>query len=88
MTTETQAEKETFTVNGRVYAADGLPQEVKSLIVCYQKWEIDLDKQRADVFKTEAAMRAVAAEITSRLKFIETTNAAIEAGIAPAPAAQ
>lgn len=55
-------------VDGNNYPISQLPSDVQELINCYQSWERELNEQKLSVFKTEAAMRAVSAEIQNRVR--------------------
>lgn len=60
-----------ITINGRIYQLSALPLEVRDLIYFYQKWEAQLAEERIAYMKTDAAMRSVSVELSSRLKDLD-----------------
>lgn len=73
-------------VDGNKYPVNSLPGDIQEMIATYQTWEQELNQQRLDTFKTEAAMRAVSAEIQSRIR-VMVANAAAAKEAAQAHAA-
>jgi hypothetical protein len=75
-----------LTVDGNNYPINALPGDVQELIAAYQGWEKELNTQKLEVFKTEAAMRAVSAEIQNRVRQMADAAATAkeEAAVAPA----
>ena len=72
----TAAQEPSITVNGNTYSMTNLPPEIKELIAIYQAWDVELIAQRREVFKLEAALRALSGEIELRFKNLEERNAA------------
>ena len=66
-----QVQEQLINVNGKAYPMNALPQEIKDLVNVYQVWEAELGNQRREVFKTEAALRALGSELELRFKKIE-----------------
>lgn len=79
----TQPQEEVIiTVNNKNYPISSLPTEIKDLIAVYQLWENEIVVQRREVFKSEAAMRALSGEIEARLKVVEASAMAETNGVA------
>lgn len=66
-------------VDGQNHVIADLPPDIQELISYYQTWEGTLKSQRLEAFKTEAAMRSLTNEITTRVKMMVASKAAKEA---------
>lgn len=76
----------TLTVNEKVFAIDSLPQEIKDLIGIYKNWEEEKisaqDKVKyaqIEVFKLDAALKALGAEIETRVNNMSEPSASVPA---------
>lgn len=80
---DTQMTQEpTVTVNGKTYQVNALPPELRDMLAVYQLWETELATARREVFKTEAAIRALTGELEGRFKALEDAAAAMVAATA------
>lgn len=61
-------------VDGKTYLVDSLPNDIKDIVTIYQSWEQELNKQRIEVFKLEAARHGAALEIEKRIKELNTAE--------------
>lgn len=66
--TTPEVEPLTIAVDGKTYVVDSLPNDIKDIVTIYQSWEQELNKQRIEVFKLEAALHGAALEIEKRIK--------------------
>lgn len=86
MTTTIEAPA-TLTVDGKEYPVSGFSETVQRLVVIHTAWRNDLQTERLAVAKSEAAIRALDAElsqtIAAELKEPESANDPV----APTPAA-
>lgn len=53
----------TLTIDGKEYPITDFSQQVQTLVGIHSKWSSDLQEQRLDVAKTEAALRNLDAEL-------------------------
>jgi len=78
----------TITVDGKEFPVDGFSETVQRLVTIHTEWRNDLAKERLAVAKTEAAIRAVDAELAQAVaKELAPPAANDEAAPAEAPAA-
>ena len=63
-----------ITSNGESYFIDTLPADLQRLVHLYQRWENELHEQQIEVFKTEAAIRGLSAELESRFKELSNSQ--------------
>ena len=68
---KTAAKEPVVTLHGKDYALNVLPQDVRSLIEVHGIWQEETKKAKIEVFKLEAAIRGVEAEIETRINQIE-----------------
>ena len=54
---------QTLTVDGREYPVAQFSETVQRLVAIHTKWRNDLQEERLNVAKTEAALRALDAEL-------------------------
>lgn len=67
----------TITVDGKEYPVSGFGETIQRLVSIHTAWRNDLQKERLDVAKSEAALRALDVELSQ----------AVQAELNPAPAA-
>ena len=65
-------ESATITVNEIEYIVNELPSEIVRLIELHERWEAELKRLQEDVFKQQAAIRSIAAEIKIRIEQLPT----------------
>jgi hypothetical protein len=73
MTTDTQTDQQTLTINGKEHPVTSLPQDVQNLLSIYAKWENELKASKVEVFKLEAAIKGLSIEIETRMQQIDST---------------
>lgn len=56
-----------LSIKGRDYPVHELPQDIQNLITIYQKWQMELEEKKLEVFKQEAAIRGIETEIELRI---------------------
>lgn len=61
------------TLHGKDYPMSTLPQDVRNLIEVHGLWQEETKKAKIEVFKLEAAIRGIEAEIEIRINQIENT---------------
>jgi len=71
--TETETQAPTLSLNGKNYPVDSLPSDVKNLLGIYSKWGSELKNAKVEVFKLEAAIKGISAEIELRITQLEST---------------
>lgn len=54
----------TITIDGKEYPLTDFSQQVQTLVGIHSKWSSELQEQRLDVAKTEAALRNLDAELS------------------------
>jgi len=64
---EVVQEQRTINANGATYIISELPQETQELIAIFEVWNKDMILAKQEVFKFEAAIRAVSTEIEGRI---------------------
>jgi hypothetical protein len=75
----------TLTVDGTEYEVTSFSQQVQQLVVIHTQWKADATKERLALAKTEAAVRAVEAELSQLVgKEIAARNAPANDEAAPA----
>jgi hypothetical protein len=80
MTEPTQAvDIPMLTVDDQNHVIAELPKDIQELISYYQSWDQALKTQRIEAYKTEAAMRHLSGEITTRVKLMVADRAGKEA---------
>lgn len=67
-------EKPTITFNDKTYILEALPQDVQEFIAIHKLWHDELNQQRREVFKLEAALRGLLTEIDVRIKAFELSK--------------
>ena len=72
-------EEQFMNLNGKQYPLSQLPPDIRDLINIHQSWEKELVEQRVAVFKTEAAIKALATEVAARTEKLEADIAAAKA---------
>lgn len=72
----------TITIKDQTYQVDDLPQECKDLIAIFQGWERDklqsvevARRAQIEIFKHEAALKALGAEIETRILALNINQA-------------
>lgn len=64
---------QTLSINGKDHSISSLPSDIQNLLVIFSKWETELKTAKIEVFKLEAAIKGLSAEIELRVKqFTET----------------
>lgn len=58
-------------INGKDYILETLPVKIQTLLKYHAVWDVEAQKQRLDVAKTEAAIRDIQREINTEIKLIE-----------------
>lgn len=76
----------TITFNNKTYLTRALPQDIQELVQIHQEWTGALAVAKRDVFKHEAAIRALLGELEIRFKTIDDAAAAMVPAT-PAPTA-
>ena len=64
----------TLSIGGKDYPVASLPPEVQNFLGIYALWEGELKTAKIEVFKLEAAIKGLSAEIEIRLKQYESTQ--------------
>ena len=59
---------QTLSINGKEHSVQGLPADIQNLLVIYAKWENELKAAKVEVFKLEAAIKGLSAEIELRVQ--------------------
>jgi ABC-type transporter Mla MlaB component len=70
--------------NGETYKIDDLPDEIKTLVKLYERWNNEKLEAQIEVNKCDAACVAVSTEISARLK--QSGAAPLDPEAAPAQA--
>jgi hypothetical protein len=63
-----QIENPLVDVGGKSVPFLELPVEVQTLVKTYQRWQVELNDARLEVFKLEAALRGLGAELELKFK--------------------
>ena len=71
----------TITVAGKEYPVSGFSENVQKLVMIHTEWRNDLQEEQLAVAKTQAALRALDAELT------QAVQAELNPKPAPAPVA-
>lgn len=64
---------QTLSINGKDHPISSLPSDVQNLLVIFTKWETELKTAKIEVFKLEAAIKGLSAEIELRVKQFDET---------------
>jgi hypothetical protein len=65
---------ETVSFNDTTYQLSELPAPIKEFIRMHSDWNVELAAQRREVFKTEAALRGLRAELEVRFTAFEAAK--------------
>lgn len=57
-----------ITVDGVTYPVANLPPDIQNLFNVYQQWNSELSEAKLEVFKLEAAIRSLTAEVEARIR--------------------
>lgn len=77
----------TITVDGKEHQVADFSETVQRLVAIHTEWRNDLAKERLQAAKTEAALRALDAELTQTVAKELNPEPAADAAPADAPAA-
>jgi len=69
----------TVTFNGKTYLMDALEPQMQEMIKIHQLWTQEHEVARREVFKYEAALKGLMAELETRFKAIDSAAAAVKA---------
>ena len=74
----TEKEPEMLNVNGKSYLMASLPKDILEYIGIYKAFQADHEKEKLAAFKSEAAIKAISIEITTRLETMESAAAEVQ----------
>jgi hypothetical protein len=60
---KTQTEEQTVNIDGKTYVFADLPDDLKNMIVLYNRWNTQLADVRSDAIKLELALKQISIDI-------------------------